>query len=243
MPDDRLVPMVNGVPDWERQGAVDMTPEGGTVRLRIWDHKHGKLRKGNVEFPIGGVRPAPLYRIGDRVQSLPGSTDFGVGKVVGIESNGWELDVEWDMGIFEPGCDWRTVRPADGDSEQQETEAMAKRKTTDNGYETAAGAASDTAVADRKPRRRRRAEQAALIDTQHPEDKAIIQAAERYRALRDDRMGLLKDEIEARTRLLDMMHAASLTVYEHGDLRIEVVSTEKVKVRSVGDEEGGDGEE
>lgn len=58
-----------------------------------------------------------------------------------------------------------------------------------------------------------------------------------YVEVRDERMALTKIEIEKRTLLLDMMHARGESVYEHGDLRIEVAVAEKVRVK-INDEDG-----
>ncbi len=56
-------------------------------------------------------------------------------------------------------------------------------------------------------------------------------------------MALTKTEIEKRTLLLYMMHARGESVYEHGDLRIEIAINEKVRVKiddEDGDEDGDD---
>ncbi|MCW5777343.1 MAG: hypothetical protein KIS87_12970 [Phycisphaeraceae bacterium] len=202
----------------------------------------------------------PDDRLVPLVNGVPGSVDFGEGTVVGVESNGWEINVEWDSGIIIPDEDWRAVMPADAEplaraDEQHRPDpgrgkelTMAKRssKGSDNaaaktpggrrakgkpaadGYDTAADAA---ATDDRKAGRTGRASQAALIDTDFPEDKPLIKAATEYAEVRDARMKLTKQEIEARTRVLDLMHERGTGLYEHGDLRIELCTEEKVKVK------------
>lgn len=189
-----------------------------------------------------------------------GEDRWGGGRVVEVSADGSTLDVEWDGGITVPDEDWRDVMPADAEplaraDEQHRPDpgrgkelTMAKRSSrgSDNaaakkpagrrakgkpaaeGYDTAADAA---ATDDRKPGRTGRASQAALIDTDFPEDKPLIKAATEYVEVRDARMKLTKQEIEARTRVLDLMHQRGTGLYEHGDLRIELCTEEKVKVR------------
>ncbi len=72
--------------------------------------------------------------------------------------------------------------------------------------------------------------------------KEIEDAAESYVALRDKRMALLEKEIESKAVLLDTMHKHKLTVYRLDDGRIvEVLPTEKVKVKA--SPEDGDGDD
>lgn len=64
----------------------------------------------------------------------------------------------------------------------------------------------------------------------------IEKLADKYADLRDERMGVLKKEVEARTLLIDAMHKHGQKYYEFEDngekIVVElVVSGEKVKVR------------
>lgn len=259
-PGDRVVPLGFNAPDWEWQGVV-VSAEDETVLLEVYEPLHGRASAERVCVLWGDVEPAPVYAPGDRVRSLPGGpVDWGEGTVLEVSEDGAELDVEWDKGINDPCVDWRAVMPADAEplaraDEQHRPDpgrgkelTMAKRssKGSDNaaakkpagrrakgkpaaeGYDTAADAA---ATDDRKPGRTGRASQAALIDTDFPEDKPLIKAATEYVEVRDARMKLTKQEIEARTRVLDLMHQRGTGLYEHGDLRIELCTEEKVKVR------------
>lgn len=76
--------------------------------------------------------------------------------------------------------------------------------------------------------------------------KAIESAAEEYAELRDKRMAVLEKEVEAKARLLDVMHKHECTIYKFDDKIVEVLPTEKVKVRKAGskaDEDDGEDEE
>lgn len=258
-PGDRVVPLRAGVPDWEWQGEVERVEDDEAV-LAVYDHLRGREQRNRVWLAADQLLPAPQYAVGARVRSLSRSVEWGDGRVVEVSADGSTLDVEWDSGTTLPDEDWRDVMPADAEplaraDEQHRPEpgrgkepTMAKRssKGSDNaaakkpagrgakskpaadGYDTAADAA---ATDDRKPGRTGRASQAALIDTDFPEDKPLIKAATEYVEVRDARMKLTKQEIEARTRVLDLMHERGTGLYEHGDLRIELCTEEKVKVK------------
>lgn len=76
------------------------------------------------------------------------------------------------------------------------------------------------------------ARQAALEEFQVSDEvqKVIGPAAERYVETRDQRMGLLKTEVELRDDLLKMMNANDLKEYSVNGYSIQVVEAEKVKV-------------
>jgi hypothetical protein len=85
--------------------------------------------------------------------------------------------------------------------------------------------------------------QPKLIDTSHPDQKKILDLAEKYREARDARMEAQKPESEAKQDLLDAMHAAQLDKFECDGIVIEVVKgAEKVKVRTMKDDAGDDAE-
>jgi hypothetical protein len=52
-----------------------------------------------------------------------------------------------------------------------------------------------------------------------------------YAAIRDQRMALLKQEVDLKTKLLSEMHKNSLMVYKYQDLQLEIIpGEEKIKV-------------
>jgi hypothetical protein len=52
-----------------------------------------------------------------------------------------------------------------------------------------------------------------------------------YAAIRDQRMELLKQEVELKGKLLAEMHKNSLTTYKYQDLELEIIpGEEKIKV-------------
>lgn len=59
----------------------------------------------------------------------------------------------------------------------------------------------------------------------------IDQAAEVYRAVRDERMRLTKVEVEKSEALLALMEKHKLTAYSFDALDVKVTETKKVKVR------------
>ncbi len=73
--------------------------------------------------------------------------------------------------------------------------------------------------------------------------KEIEQAADEYAELRDERMAILKKEVEAKTQLINLMKKNNQAVYEFeedGELvTVTLKSEEKVKVKrgSADDEE------
>jgi hypothetical protein len=73
------------------------------------------------------------------------------------------------------------------------------------------------------------------------EDAAIAEletAAEAYAEGRDERMALLKDEVEMKNSLLKLMHKYGKKTYNHAGIEIEVVSKdEMVRVKVQKDEE------
>ena len=62
--------------------------------------------------------------------------------------------------------------------------------------------------------------------------KALDNAALRYAEVRDQRMELNKQEVEAKGLVLEMMHKHNKKTYRHGNIAIDIVPEgEKVKVR------------
>lgn len=99
---------------------------------------------------------------------------------------------------------------------------------------------SKKATTNKAPRRQR---DAKLIDTDHPEDKPLIEAAEAYRDVRDERQALNKAEKELKDALIAMMHERKLETYRHEELLIELVhKDESVKVRTVKEDEDAEAE-
>lgn len=73
---------------------------------------------------------------------------------------------------------------------------------------------------------------------------AIHKAATEYAKLRDHRMAILKQEVEAKSKVKLLMDNKGIKVYEHGDVHVNIENTEKIKVK-IGneheeDEEGDD---
>ncbi len=77
---------------------------------------------------------------------------------------------------------------------------------------------------------------------------AVHKAAQEYVKLRDHRMAILKQEIDAKGKLKLQMDNKGLKFYEHGDVTVNIEAKEKIKVK-IGtdhddDDEGdGDGED
>ena len=93
---------------------------------------------------------------------------------------------------------------------------------------------------EKKPRKPR---QARLPGMEPPVNKDVERLAEAYVELRNERMGMLRNEIAKRDLLQLKMHELGLTTYEYDGKIVELVGTEKVKVRSSkdgGDEDGED---
>src|SRR5882757_11238286 len=67
------------------------------------------------------------------------------------------------------------------------------------------------------------------------EDRKITtldNAALRYAEIRDERQQLTKQEVEAKSKVSDLMHANKKTHYKHGNIVIDLVPEgEKVKVK------------
>jgi hypothetical protein len=69
---------------------------------------------------------------------------------------------------------------------------------------------------------------------------AIEKAASKYRAIRDERMALTKEEVQARNNLVDAMTDNEVDVYKFDDaegeeLTVELDTTTKVKVKKAAD--------
>lgn len=65
--------------------------------------------------------------------------------------------------------------------------------------------------------------------------KEIEKLADEYAELRDDRMAVLKNEVDAKAKLIDAMHRNGVNTYEFEDdgetVTVELKSEEKVKVK------------
>ena len=73
------------------------------------------------------------------------------------------------------------------------------------------------------------------------EHKAVHVAAVAYADLRDDRMAMLRQEVEAQAKLVEEMGKAGITAYHYADVSAEIVSKSKVKVKIGGGSNGEDG--
>jgi hypothetical protein len=87
----------------------------------------------------------------------------------------------------------------------------------------------------RKPKARPK--QQRLPTMAQAEIPELVAAAERYVELRDQRMALTREEVEAAAVLLELMHKHKLTVYDLDDeSRVLIDAKEKVKVQKVKDD-------
>lgn len=96
------------------------------------------------------------------------------------------------------------------------------------------GGASD---APKKRGRPPRAKQEPLPGTGQELIPAVSAAAESYVDLRDQRIALTRQEVEARELLIDLMHKHSLTTYKVGNMTATLESKEKVKVKIESEED------
>ena len=67
-------------------------------------------------------------------------------------------------------------------------------------------------------------------------DAAIQEKAEVYAKFRDARMNAGRQEIEAGADLIDELKKKKIVAYEYGDLKLELISKDKVKVKIGHDE-------
>lgn len=95
----------------------------------------------------------------------------------------------------------------------------------------------ETAEVAPKPRRPR---QQRIPGTAPPKIAEIEDLAENYRALRDERMKVQDQELDFQQRLMACMKKHKLTAYEYDDFKVELTSSEKVKVRKSKEENGVD---
>lgn len=77
-----------------------------------------------------------------------------------------------------------------------------------------------------------------LIDTDHPEDKALIRQIKRVAQCNATESAARDDSQNQREKLLELMHERGLTVYKHGRYSVSVRKLEKISVKS--EEENGD---
>lgn len=87
-----------------------------------------------------------------------------------------------------------------------------------------------------KPRKGKGEDEPKLIETDHEEDKALIAAARDYVKKRNTRMAALEPELQARTKVEDLMKAKGFDEYKHGKMMIEIVHDDKVKVKIADDD-------
>jgi hypothetical protein len=76
-----------------------------------------------------------------------------------------------------------------------------------------------------------RAKQQPLMDVKPKEHKDVIAVAERYVDKRDDRMALLKEEVELKDELIKVMEKHKLEEYVYDGLKITLVKSDKVSVK------------
>lgn len=76
-----------------------------------------------------------------------------------------------------------------------------------------------------------------LIDTQHPEDKALVHAAQCFVLTQRACKEWAERRAEEAEALALLMHERGLTVYAHDGVRITLESVEKVRVKI---DNGGD---
>lgn len=96
---------------------------------------------------------------------------------------------------------------------------------------------SDGDGAKKKRGRSPRAKQEPLPGTGQELIPAVSAAAESYVDLRDQRIALTRQEVEARELLIDLMHKHSLTTYKVGNMTATLESKEKVKVKIESEED------
>jgi hypothetical protein len=86
----------------------------------------------------------------------------------------------------------------------------------------------------------KRAKQMEIEGTRQAEHPDIEEAAEKYRAVRDERMALTKDEVAAKAALLAAMHAHDCDAYKLDDgAVVKVTAKEDVKVNMPKDDVDG----
>lgn len=66
----------------------------------------------------------------------------------------------------------------------------------------------------------------------------VHKAAMSYADMRDERMGLIRAEVEAMAVLVDAMETAGIKSYAYGDVSVEMTTKNKVKVRFGGGSNG-----
>lgn len=72
---------------------------------------------------------------------------------------------------------------------------------------------------------------------------AIEKAASKYVSVRDERMALTKKEVDARAVLINAMKENNTVLYRYDDMEVVLKpGDEKVKVRSVEDDDAGEEE-
>lgn len=105
---------------------------------------------------------------------------------------------------------------------------------------TPGGDAQEPETKKKKPKQRH------LEGMEPPSIPKLDKLADTYVERRGERMAMLQSEIAARDLLEAAMHENGLTSYEYDGKTVEIVATQKVKVRTKkdGGEEGeGDGDE
>lgn len=94
-----------------------------------------------------------------------------------------------------------------------------------------------------EPKPRRRPKQKHLPGLEPPSIPKIEKLADTYVERRDERMAMLESEIAAKDLLFAAMKEAGLKHYEYDGKLIEVLATEKVKVKKKGGDDASEEEE
>lgn len=124
-----------------------------------------------------------------------------------------------------------------------ESEAAAGPSTGTQAQAPAAAADANGSPAEPEKKKRGRVKQERLPGMEEPTIPDVEQAAEEYREIRDQRMKLQKDEGEAHDKLVQNMHKHGRTVYEFDGYKVELVTTEKARVRREKDDTDDDSDE
>jgi hypothetical protein len=89
--------------------------------------------------------------------------------------------------------------------------------------------------------RTRKPRQARLPGVEDPEIEGLHALAEQHAEKRDHRQAILKEEVELKNALLELMHKHDRTHYLHDGIEITVVpEKERVKVKVKGKESDGE---
>jgi len=81
-----------------------------------------------------------------------------------------------------------------------------------------------------------RAKQIPIKGMEPVVNKEVEKLADEYVEIRDERMGLTKQEVDLKAQLVGMLKGLKMAAYEHGEYHITLESLDKVKVK-IGEEE------